>query len=474
MPYLEKHVGLYTDRYELTMAQAHYFHGRQDIVATFDYFFRKAPYHNSYVIFAGLTDFLETLEKFSYESEELEYLHAIGFSPDFLDYLAGFRFQGKVYAPREGDLVFPGEPVVRVEGTIIETQIIETLLLNILNFQSLIATKASRLRRAAGPERTVIDFGLRRAQGLGGIHASKASIVGGVNSTSNVYAGFLFDIPSSGTQAHAWIQSYTDEYESFRDFAQVFPENCTLLVDTYDTLKSGVPHAILVAKEMEDKGQKLFGIRLDSGDPVYFSQESRKMLDKAGLDYVKIVVSNELDEHVIEDILAKGAPIDAFGVGTHLITGLEDAALDGVYKICKSGDRPCLKLSENEAKIINPDRKNIIRYAQDGHIIADGIYLENEDPYKVQYLYDQKTSERILEVTAFESEILLQQVMDGGIRLTKQQSLPDTAEYVVKRMEMLPEKYKTLHQGPAFPVGVSKNLLDLRSRLIQEARDKIE
>ncbi len=463
-----RHVGLYTDQYELTMIQAHYLKGRKDIQATFDYFFRKTPFASSYVIFAGLQDLLAMLEKFCYEEEDLDHLRSTGFHADFLDYLRNFHFAGTVYAPREGDVVFPNEPVVRVEGSIIEAQVVETLLLNIMNFQSLIATKASRLCRAAGERRTVIDFGLRRAQGLAGIHASKAAIIGGVQSTSNVYAALLFGIPATGTQAHAWIQSFDDEYESFEEFADTFPEKCILLVDTYDTLHSGVPNAIKVAKKMEQKGQKLFGIRLDSGDLVQLAKESRRMLDEAGLEYVKIVASSELDEHVIEEFLTHDAPIDGFGVGTNLVTGGKDAALDGVYKLCKSGGKPRLKLSENQAKIINPEQKNIIRYFREGEMYADGIFLETEDPAAITTLHDPIDSKEKAKVKGLENEILLKKVMAGGKSLIRQPKVQEIAEYVQERLQQLPHKYKVLQNGPEYVVGVSKELLDLRNKLIEK------
>lgn len=472
MTYLTNHVGLFTDQYELTMAQAHFLQGRQDIEATFDYFFRKTPFGSSFVILAGVRDVLESLEKFRYDAEDLEYLHSLGFHDDFLEYLRDFRFQGDIHGPDEGELVFPDTPVLRVKGNIIEAQLIETLVLNILNFQSLIATKAARLRQAAGPDRPVIDFGLRRAQGLGGIHASKASVIGGIQSTSNVYAGRMFDIPASGTQAHAWVQSFSDEYESFEEFAEVYPKKCVLLVDTYDTLQSGVPNAIRTAKKMEEWGDKLFGIRLDSGDHVHFSKESRRMLDEAGLDYVKIVASNELDEYVIEDVLDQGAPIDGFGVGTNLVTGREDAALDGVYKLCKSDGRPRLKLSENEAKIINPDRKNILRFFRDDELFADGIYLESEDPGTVENFYDMADEKKVFAREGCTAKVLLKKRMSRGEIVHRQTSVQEIAESVQQRLALLPEKYKVLREAPPFPVGISKALLTVRKQLIDQAKAK--
>jgi nicotinate phosphoribosyltransferase len=285
MSVLEKHAGLYTDHYELTMAQGYFLNNKKDTPACFDYFFRKNPFKGGYVIFAGLTDLLEVLEKLRFDDEDCKYLRSIGFAPEFVDYLNGFEFRADIYAPEEGEVVFPYEPVVRVEGNIIETQIVETMLLNLLNFESLIATKAARIRQAAG-DRLVIDF-VRRAHGLGGVLASKAAVIGGVDSTSNVYSAFMFGLTSAGTQAHSWIQSYDDEITAFRDYARAFPKKCVFLVDTYDTLKSGIPNAITVAREMESRGEKLFGVRLDSGDLAYLSKAARKMLDDAACTTLK-------------------------------------------------------------------------------------------------------------------------------------------------------------------------------------------
>jgi len=320
------HPAIYTDYYELTMAQGYFLAGRQDERACFDYFFRDIPFEGGYVIFAGLSDLLEILNGFQFYEDELDYLAQQGFRDDFLNYLRNFRLNTDIHAAKEGEVVFPRTPILRVEGNIIEAQILETLLLNILNFESLIATKAARMKYAAGDHK-VIDFGLRRAQGFGGIQASKAAIIGGIEATSNVYSSFIHDTPASGTMAHSWIQSFDDELTAFRKYAEYYPEDCILLVDTYDTLESGVPNAIKVAKELEEKGYKMKGIRLDSGDLAYFSRKARQQLDDAGLKYVKIAVSNQLDERLIKSLLSQNAPIDLFGVGTRLVTGHESPAL---------------------------------------------------------------------------------------------------------------------------------------------------
>ncbi|MDZ7681120.1 MAG: nicotinate phosphoribosyltransferase [Fodinibius sp.] len=263
---------IYTDYYELTMAQGYFLAGRKNEQACFDYFFRDIPFDGGYVVFAGISDLLEILDSFRFHEDELQYLANQGFRTEFLNYLRDFEFNADIYAAQEGEIIFPREPIVRVEGSIIEAQILETLLLNILNFESLIATKAARMKYAAGQHK-VLDFGLRRAQGYGGIQASKAAIIGGVEATSNVYSSFMHDIPASGTMAHSWIQSFDDEITAFRKYAEFYPDNCILLVDTYDTLGSGVPNAIKVAKELEEQGYKMKGIRLDSGDLAYFSRK---------------------------------------------------------------------------------------------------------------------------------------------------------------------------------------------------------
>jgi nicotinate phosphoribosyltransferase len=341
MKNFNEYIGLYADHYAFTMAQGYLLDGRENCPACFDYFFRKNPFNSGYTVFAGLYDLLEMVSNFNFNSNSINLLKEKGFNDEFLNYLKKFNFKGNICAPKEGEIIFANEPIVRVEGDIIEAQLIEALLLNMINFQSLIATKASRIRKAAG-DRILIDFGLRRAQGLSAIHASKAAIIGGLDSTSNVFSSYAFGVDSAGTQAHSWIQSYMDELTAFRKYADSFPDHCVLLVDTYNTLSSGIPNAITVAKEMEQKGQRLFGIRLDSGDLAYLSKKARKILDDTDLDYVKIIASNQLNEYLIKSLIEQGAPIEGFGIGTSLITGQSDAALDGVYK---------LSMADNKARL---------------------------------------------------------------------------------------------------------------------------
>ncbi|MBD3615975.1 MAG: nicotinate phosphoribosyltransferase [Gracilimonas sp.] len=458
---------LYTDLYELTMAQGYFLSGRYKQIANFDYFFRKLPFEGGYVIFSGLGDLLEIIQNFRFHPDEIEYLKSEGFKDDFLKYLKDFRFKGNVYSVKEGETVFPNEPVLRVEGTVLETQILETVLLNTLNFSSLIATKASRIKQAAG-EKSAVDFGLRRSQGLGGLQASKAAIVGGMQGTSNVLAGKLNNIPINGTMAHSWVQSFEDELTAFRTYAKYYPEASILLVDTYNTLKQGIPNAIKVAKELEKKGHKLIGIRLDSGDLAYFARQSRRMLDEAGLEYVKIAASNQLDEYLIKSLLDQGAPIDLFGVGTKLVTAFDDPALDGVYKLSAINGSPTLKISENEEKITLPGSKKIIRYFnKDGSFYSDGVALESES--EPDAIYHPYISHRSTAVAHLESEELLQKVVDKGEVCVPIPSVQESADYARERLSKLNGEHKRFDNPHVYKVGLSKKLRELKIELIKNA-----
>jgi nicotinate phosphoribosyltransferase len=312
---------LLTDFYELTMLAGYFEEGMHLKPAVFDLFFRTNPFTGSYAVFAGLEPALHYLEGLRFTEDDLDYLKSLGiFKPAFLHYLRDFRFTGRVTAPPEGTVVFANEPLLTVEGTLAEAQFVETALLNIINFQTLAATKAARIRLSAG-DGEVLEFGLRRAQGPdGGLSVARAAFIGGVRSTSNVWAGERFGIPVKGTHAHSWIMAFADELSAFRAYADSFPDACILLVDTYDTLKSGLPNALIVARELRERGHELFGIRLDSGDLAYLSKEARRLFDEAGFPGVKIVASNELDEYVIHSIRDEGGKIDIYGVGTRLAT----------------------------------------------------------------------------------------------------------------------------------------------------------
>lgn len=462
----------YTDQYQLAMAQVYFENGQKDHTAVFDYFFRKLPFDGGYAIFAGLENILEILENFRFNKEDLEYLKNQGFPNDFLDYLKDFKFRGSIYSTKEGDLLFPNSPVLQVEANIIEAQIVETILLNMLNFQTLIATKASRMRLVAGT-RTLLDFGLRRAHGPGGYYASRAAVLGGFNGTSNVVAGKDFDIPVAGTMAHSFVQSYDDEITAFRAFANGRPKDCVFLVDTYNTLLSGLPNAIKVGKEMEEKGQRLAGIRLDSGDLAYLAKESRKMLDNAGLNYVKIAASNQLDEYVIKSLLEQQAPIDVFGVGTNLVTGNPDAALDGVYKLSVSNGKPRLKISESISKVTIPHKKQVYRLKNSaGELIgADAIAMRDET--EINRIYDPQEPLKSLAIENFSMEPLLHPVMENGKRIGEKRSLEEIAQYAVKCLERLPLEYKRFRNPHIYKVGISSKLKAEREKLLQKYKGQL-
>jgi nicotinate phosphoribosyltransferase len=458
--------GTYTDQYQLAMAQVYFLKGRHDRPAVFDYFFRKIPFNGGYAIFAGLEDLLDALENLRFDPQDIAFLRKTGMDPDFLDYLAGFRFTGTIYSSREGDTVFPTRPVLSVEADIIQAQIVETLLLNLLNFQTLIATKASRMRMAAG-DRMLIDFGLRRAHGPGGYYASRAAIIGGVDATSNVRAGRDYDIAVAGTMAHSYIQSYDDELAAFRHFSEIRPNDCVLLVDTYDTLASGVPNALIVGLEMKQQGRKLKGIRLDSGDLAYLSKQARQMLDDAGLHDAKIAASNQLDEYLIKSLLDQKAPIDVFGVGTSLVTGQPDAALDGVYKLAFADGLPRIKISESIEKITLPHRKQVFRvHNGTGLLGADVVALADET--EITRMHHPFDSLKSLVIGGYAKEPLLQKVMENGRRLNAPLSVQEIAGHCKKRLTALPDEYKRFEYPHIYKIGISDRLKAERDRLINE------
>lgn len=459
--------GSYTDMYELTMGEAYFLEGRKDIPVNFDYFFRKLPFGGGYVLFAGLHELLQVLEDLHFTEDDINFLKELRFNSAYIDFLKGFRFHGTVYSVKEGEIVFPNCPLLRVEGTLFEAQLVETLLLNILNFESLIATKASRMRHVAG-NRVLSDFGLRRAQGTGGVMAARAAVIGGFDSTSNVYAAELYGLDAAGTMAHSFIESFDSEAEAFRAFARARPGNCIFLVDTYDTLHSGVPNAIMVAKEMESQGHRAAGIRLDSGDLAWLSKTARKMLDDSGLSYMKIIASNQLDEYVIKSLLEQDAPIDIFGVGTRLVTGQPDAALDGVYKLSMAGAKPRLKISDNLQKITLPGIKQVHRVLDgNAHFFgADAITLSDEND--VDTIYNPFEPGQFLAISDFRKEPLFRKVMANGRQLNSPPTLQEIGSYARQRLDLLPPEFKRFENPHSYKSGVSKKLLDLRYKLVKE------
>ncbi|MCX8124293.1 MAG: nicotinate phosphoribosyltransferase [Spirochaetes bacterium] len=460
-----KGMELLTDLYELTMMQVYMKTGIINNYSIFDMFFRKTPFNSGYVVFAGLEQVIEYLQNLSFSKESIDYLYSLHiFSDDFLDYCKEFRFTGSLYSFQEGDLVFPEEPIMRVEAPLGQAQLIETALLNCINFQSLVATKAARVCYAAGG-RQVIEFGLRRAQGPdGGISASRASFIGGCIGTSNVYAGQKYGIPVKGTHAHSFVMAYDNEIEAFDNYTKVYPDNSILLVDTYDTLHSGIVNAIAAAKKLAASGRRLVGIRLDSGDLLDLSKKVRKLLDAEGLEYVKIVASNDLDEFRIDQLVRLGAPIDIFGVGTRLATGYPEAALSGVYKMAaieKNGTLiPKMKVSDEMSKGTIPSRKNVYRYynsdnamcfdiiCQDNEIILDGEVFDIKGN---RYAIDKHLVSQCMHVPIFQNGSLVYSIP----------SLQDIQHHCVTSMQSLPESFKNIYYPSEYQVYISPGLFNL-------------
>jgi nicotinate phosphoribosyltransferase len=456
---------LYTDLYQLTMAQAYFQNGMKDSQAGFDYFFRKIPFGGGYVVFAGLQELLEIISQLKFSEQDLEFLSEAGFDKKFLDFLASFSFKGNIISFREGEIVFPFEPIIKVEGNIIETQLIETLLLNVINFQSLVATKAARVRFAAGNESILSEFGLRRAQSFGAMQASRAAVIGGFNNTSNLLAAKKYNISYAGTMAHSFIESFGDEESAFRAYAASFPDKSIFLVDTYNTLRSGIPKAIKVALEMKKNGKSLKGIRLDSGDLAYLSKKAREMLDYDGLQDVKIVVSNQLDEYVIRSLREQNAPIDIFGVGTSLVTGKPDAALDGVYKLSHFQKNPVLKISDNLQKTTLPGTKRVLRYFdRDGMFYADAVILaEESDP---DYMINPFEKHKTLGLKDMKCEELFYNTMKDGTVSYKAETPGEINSRLRKRLALLPIEHQRFDFPHIYKVGISEKLMNTRDELL--------
>lgn len=466
MKLLKDNLGLYTDMYQLTMMESYFKQGKQNCPAAFDYFFRKLPYDGGYVVFSGLSELIESLEEIKFSADDIDYLHKKKLSDDFLEYLKTFSFNGNIFSVEEGTIIFPNEPVLTVEGNLAEVQLLETFLLNIINFSSLISTKASRMRLVAS-NKILSEFGLRRAQGFGGLQASKAAVIGGFDSTSNILAAKIFDLNPVGTMAHSFIQSYDDELTAFRQYVKTHPENSILLIDTYNTLESGLPNAIIVAKEMEKSGYRLNGIRLDSGDLAYLAKAVRNKLDDEGLNYVKIVVSNQLDEIVIKSLLEQEAPIDIFGVGTNLVTGHPDSALDGVFKLSMCDNKPRLKISENIQKVTLPGLKKIIRYTDDnGYYQADAIVLREET--NIEKMFHPFDKEKFKNLKKLNSTVITIPVVVNGKVKIKLENVNLVKEKVQENLSKLPPEFKRFEYPHIYKVGISERLMNLRDNLKKE------
>ncbi|GIQ71133.1 nicotinate phosphoribosyltransferase [Xylanibacillus composti] len=471
-------LALHTDKYQINMMYAHWANGTHRNRAVFDMYFRKPPFANGYAVFAGLERVVRYVQELRFTEEELDYLagQEEGYSPDFLEVLRSLRFTGEIYSVPEGTIVFPGEPLMRIEAPILEAQLIETALLNFVNYQTLVATKAARIKHIAG-EDGLLEFGTRRAQEAdAAVWGARAAYLAGFHATSNLRAGMLFGIPTKGTHAHSWVQMHDSESEAFDRFAAALPDQVTLLVDTYDTLRSGVPNAIRTAKAMEARGKRMQAIRLDSGDLAYLSKRARAMLDEAGLSYVRIVASNDLDEHILFDLKAQGARIDTWGVGTKLITAKDDPALGGVYKLVAREQagilKPVIKISANPEKVTTPGAKEVYRIInrQSGKAIADYIASVEETDMqegKPLRLFDPIHPYLQQEVGEYEAIPLLQPVFQKGKLVYDLPGIEHARAFHREGLRQFWPEYLRRMNPEKYPVDLSPNLWQMRERLLQ-------
>ncbi|WP_186756593.1 nicotinate phosphoribosyltransferase [Echinicola salinicaeni] len=478
-------LALLTDFYQLTMAYAYWKSGKAEQEAVFNLFFRKNPFQSGFTIAAGLDYVIDYCRNFKFDDNDLEYLSQMKlengdptFEPGFIQYLRDLEFSCDVDAVEEGAVVFPNTPIIRVKGPLLQCQLLETPLLNIINFQTLVATKAARITLEAKGD-PVLEFGLRRAQGIdGALAASRASYIGGCSSTSNVMAGKLFGIPVSGTHAHSWIMAFESEVEAFEAYAAAFPDNCIFLVDTYDTIK-GVQNAIKVGRALEANGKKLLGVRIDSGDLAYYSNVAREMLDEAGFTETKVVASNDLDEHILSSLKMQEASIDIWGIGTKLVTAYDQPALGAVYKMAALRDNegkwvPKVKVSQQAIKINIPGYHNVKRFYKNGKAVSDMIFLEdgteltNEvtiiDPY-------DPTKRKKIKMDDLESKTLIVPIFKKGEKVYKRPKIQDIREATLTNLDRFDKAHKRLINPHIYPVGLEENLYHLRTNLVLQAKN---
>lgn len=468
---------LFTDYYELTMAQGYWKHDL-DTKAVFDMFFRRQPFKGGFSVFAGLDPLLDALREFRFSGDDLAWLETQRcFEPAFLRYLEGFKFSGDVYSVPEGEVVFPQEPLLRIHAGLIEAQIIEGLVLNTINFQSLIATKSARVAMAA-KGKSVMEFGLRRAQGHdGAMSASRAAYIGGAASTSNTLAAKELGIPAMGTMAHSWVMAFESELESFEAYADLYPDGTTLLIDTFDTLASGLPNAIKVGRRLQAAGKR-FGVRLDSGDIDYLSRKVRAALDAEGLSNASIVVSNELDEEIIETLVSGGAPVDVWGVGTHLVTGGNEASFTGVYKLAaveRGGVlTPTMKFSDNPEKSTNPGVKELYRlYDESGSAVADVMTLAGEgiEPGKpANYHHPSLDTRRFSYVPCGTIRPLLVKVMEGGRRVVPAAGMDEIRSRRAESMRSFDHTFLRFLNPHIYKVSINDSLRALKLGFVERYR----
>ncbi|MEW9503225.1 nicotinate phosphoribosyltransferase [Jeotgalibacillus marinus] len=472
---------LHTDLYQINMAETYWEDGMHKKNAVFELFFRSLPFGNGYAVFAGLERAIQYLNEFRFTETDLDYLEGeLNYKKDFIAFLRDLRFTGTVHSMREGELVFGNEPIMRIEAPLVEAQLVETALLNIVNYQTLIATKASRIKQVVGDE-TLMEFGTRRAHELdAAVWGTRAAYIGGFDATSNVRAGKVFGIPVSGTHSHAMIQAYRDEYTAFKKYARRHT-NCVFLVDTYNTLKSGVPTAIQVAKELGDD-INFIGVRLDSGDIAYLSKETRKMLDGAGLNDAKIIASNDLDEYTILNLKAQGAVVDIWGIGTKLITAYDQPALGGVYKLVSIENEQgvmvdTIKISNNTAKVTTPGLKRVYRIINKLNNKSEGDYitLEDENPQEENHLKMFHPIHTFVTkfVTNFEAKDLHHTVYENGKVCYTTPPLNEIKDYLKENLELLWDEYKRSMNPEEYPVDLSQKCWDNKMRNIQEVKQSI-
>ena len=473
-----RNLTLLTDLYQITMGQGYFNEGRHEEMAAFDIFFRPNKLI-TYSVAAGMEQACDWLMSLHFNEDDIAYLRSLNiFTEDYLEYLSGLRFSGDMIAVKEGEIVFPYEPILTIKAPMIEAQLAETALLTFVNHQTLIASKSAKICAAAGGG--VMEFGLRRAQGPdAGIFGARAAIIGGCVGTSNVYAGKAFDVPVSGTMAHSWVMNFPSELEAFRAYADLFPDACLLLVDTYDTLKSGVPNAIRVFRELREKGHEPKGIRLDSGDLAYLSKRARRMLDDAGFPDAIICASGDLDEHVIASLKNQGAKIDLWGVGTKLITSSDMPALGGVYKLSAlypagGGEIPKIKLSDNSDKITNPAFKDVWRIYDNetGKAEADLIVVRGEtfDESKPLTIFHPKETWKRITFTDYTVRPLTVQVMRGGELCAPLPPLSEICAYASREKESFWDEYKRQDNPHVYKVDLSQKLFDIKNKLISQIR----
>lgn len=472
-----RNLTMLVDFYEMTMANGYLENGIGNRIVYFDMFFRKVPDNAGYAIFAGLQQLIEYIENLKFTQEDIEYLRDKGiFSEGFLEYLKNFEFSCDIWSVPEGTPVFPGEPLITVRGPAIQAQFIETMLLLTINHQSLIATKASRIVRAAGG-RPVMEFGSRRAQGYdGAVYGARAAYIGGCCGTACAISDREFGVPALGTMAHSWVQLFDSELEAFRAYAKTYPEGCVLLVDTYNVLKSGIPNAITVFRELAQKGIRPGGIRIDSGDIAYLSKKARAMLDEAGFEDCKIVISNSLDEYIIRDLIVQGAQIDSFGVGERLVTSKSEPVFGGVYKLVaaeKDGEIiPKIKLSENAVKITNPGFKSLWRLFDNvsGKAVADVITLADEvindkEPY---IIFDPEFTYKKKIVIDFTAKRLRKPVFEKGKCVYNKLSIEEIRDYCESQLDTIWDEVKRFENPHEYYVDLSKPLWEMKHRLLDK------